>query len=135
MLPIVATTTVPNNRRVVMELPDIEPGTLVTVLIVSADMTAPLVDANSARRRANGWLIDNVGNLLMGKNPRLLSDGQRSWWQVAVYVTNVYREPFGPVGFVEVDAASGEILSDEQTVEELQRNGAHLERHPLASGN
>jgi len=118
-----------------MELPDIEPGTLVTVLIVSAGMTAPLVDANSARRRANGWLIDNVGNLLMGKNPRLLSDGQRSWWQVAVYVTNVYREPFGPVGFVEVDAASGEILSDEQTVEELQSNGAHLERHPLAPGN
>jgi hypothetical protein len=135
MLPIVATTTVQNDRRVVMELPDIEPGTLVTVLVVPADMTAPLVDANSARRRANGWLIDNVGNLLMGKNPRLLSDGQRSWWQVAVYVTNVYREPFGPVGFVEVDAASGEILSDEQTVEELQINGAHLERHPLASGN
>ncbi len=38
-----------------MELPDIEPGTLVTVLVVPANVPVSDVDANTARRKANGW--------------------------------------------------------------------------------
>jgi hypothetical protein len=135
MLPFVATKTVPNNRRVEVELPDVEPGTPVTVLIVPANVTIPVVDAAAARRKANGWLTDRVGHLVMGKDPRMLSDGKRTWWRVAAYVTNVHREPFGPIGFVDVDAASGKVLSDDNTAQELQQYGARLERHPLAAGN
>jgi isopentenyl phosphate kinase len=64
----------------------------------------------------------------------MLSDGKRAWWRVAAYVTNVYREPFGPIGFVDVDATSGEVLSGDEMAQELQR-GAHLERHPLTAGD
>ena len=83
----------------------------------------------------NGWLADRVGHLVLGKDPRMLSDGKRAWWRVAAYVTNVYREPFGPIGFVDVDATSGEVLSGDEMAQELRQRGAHLERHPLAAGN
>ena len=135
MLPFVETKTVPDNGRVEVELPGVEPGTLVTVLIVPANVPVPVVDANMARRKANGWLADRVGHLVLGKDPRMLSDGRRAWWRVAAYVTNVHREPFGPIGFVDVDATSGEVLSGDDVVQELQQRGAHLERHPLAAGN
>ena len=135
MLPFVATKTVPDNRRVEVELQGIEPGTLVTVLVIPASIAIPTVDASTARRKANGWLTDHVGHLVMGKDQRMLSDGKRTWWRVAAYVTNVYREPFGPIGFVDVDATSGEVLSDDNVARELQQYGAHLERHPLAAGN
>ena len=135
MLPFVATKTVPDNRRVMVELLDIEPGTPVTVLVVPANVVIPTVDASTARRKANGWLTDRVGHLVMGKDPRMLSDGKRTWWRVAAYVTNVYREPFGPIGFVDVDATSGEVLSGNNVARELEQYGARLERHPLAAGN
>lgn len=135
MLPVVATKAVLGNRQVVMELPDIEPGTLVTVLVVPANVAIPTVDANTARRKANVWLTDHVGHLVLGKEPRLLSDGNQSWWRVSAYVTNVYREPFGPIGFVDVDAGSGLVLSDDKDAQELQDRGSHLIRPPLSAGN
>jgi hypothetical protein len=135
MLPVVATKAVPRNRQLVMELPDIEPGTLVTVLVVPANVALPAVDAGTARRNVNNWLSDHVGHLVLGKEPRLLSDGSRTWWRVAAYVTNVHREPFGPIGFVDVDANSGQVLSDDKVAQELQHHGSHLERHPLATGS
>ncbi len=135
MLPVVATKSVPDNRQLTMELPDIEPGTLVTVLVIPANVAVPAVDANTARRKANGWLSDHVGHLVLGKEPRLLSDGNRSWWRVAAYVTHVHRGPFGPIGFVDVDANNGRILSDDKVARELQRHGSRLERHLLAAGN
>jgi hypothetical protein len=135
MLPFVETKIVPNNGRVEVELPGVEPGTLVTVLIVPANIPIPAIDANTARRKANGWLADRVGHLVLGKDPRMLSDGKRALWRVAAYVTNVYREPFGPIGSVDVDAASGEVLSGDDVAQELQQRGAHLEHHPLAAGN
>lgn len=79
MLPVVATKAVPGNRQLVMELSDIEPGTLVTILVVPANVTVPDVDANTACRKANGWLSDHVGYLVLAKEPRLVSDGNRSW--------------------------------------------------------
>ena len=91
------------------------------------------IDANTARRRANGWLADRVGHLVLGKDPRMLLDGKRALWRVTAYVTNVYREPFGPIGFVDVDAASGEVLSGDDVAQELQQRGAHLERRLLAA--
>jgi len=112
-----------------------EPGTPVTVLVVPANVAVPMVDAAAARRKANGWLTDHVGHLVMGKDPRLLSDGQRILWRVAAYVTNVYREPFGPVGFVDIDANTGQVLSGPGIAQEILHYGAHLERHPLAAGN
>jgi hypothetical protein len=131
MLPFVAAKTVPDNHRVMVELLDIEPGTPITVLVIPVSMTVPTVDASMARRKANGWLADHVGHLVMGKNPRMISDGKRTWWRVEAYVTNVYRKPFGPIGFVDVDATTGEVLSDDTVARELEHYGTHLERHPL----
>ncbi len=135
MLPMVTTQSVPDTQRIEVDLRDIAPGTLVTVLIVPANLTAPVIDAAAARRAANGWLTDYVGDMVLARAPQLLSDGRHTWWRLAAYVTNVYREPFGPVGFVDVDAVSGAVLADEQTAQELQAYGARLERHPLAARN
>ena len=66
MLPLVATKTVSSDHRVEMELPGLEPGALVTVLVVPAAVAGVVVDANAARRKANGWLTDHVGHVVMG---------------------------------------------------------------------
>lgn len=134
MLPFTATQTVPDDRRVTIELPDVQPGTLVTVLVIPAGAPVTSVDERSARRKANGWLLDHVGNLVMARDPRLLSDGRRSFWRMAAYVSHVHRQPFGPIGFIDVDAATGEVISSMEVAQELRRYGERLERHPLGAG-
>ena len=94
MLPFTMTRTVHANHRITIELPDVEPGTLVTVLVVPANVTTPAIDAHAARRKANGWLIDHVGHLVTGKDPRMVLDGKRAWWRVAaVYLLDPAGEP------------------------------------------
>lgn len=135
MLPFTTTQAVSDDRRVTVELPDVQPGTLVTVLVIPSSAPLTTIDEKTARRKANGWLLDHVGNLVMAKDPRLYSDGKRTFWRVAAYVTHVNRQPFGPIGFVEIDSVTGEVFSSNEVAQELRLNGERLERLSFASGD
>jgi len=77
-----------------------------------------ITDARAARRKVSAWLIQEVGNLLMGGEPRYIA-GERPVWRVPVVVSYGRR---GEAAFVDVDAQSGALLVNEQTPQEIMAN-------------
>ncbi|HNT73431.1 MAG TPA: hypothetical protein PKH77_00290 [Anaerolineae bacterium] len=114
--------------QLVIETP-LPEGTPVLVTVL------PHIDERRARRKANHWLADYVGDMVMADHPHLTHNGQCSVWRFGAYVTSLQCDPFGPVGYVEVNAETGVVLADDQTAEEIARRGEHLERAPLSAGN
>jgi len=90
----------------------------------------PTLDERAARRKANGWLGENVGDRVMASDGRLITNGERPVWRFGAFVTSTMQEPFGPIGYVEVDAASGDIRSGEADIEEMIQRGERLEQAP-----
>ncbi len=73
--------------------------------------THPVIDAETVRDLAGGYLIDNVGDLLMPGSPRF----EAGRWTVPIILGNARRGELGQVGTIAVDAATGEILfSDDE---------------------
>jgi len=91
----------------------------------------PGLDERAARRRANAWLGERVGDKVMADEARLVRAGERQVWHFGAVVTFTSREPFGPIGYVDVEAASGDILSSDAEAEEMIQRGERLERAPL----
>jgi hypothetical protein len=83
-------------------------------VVASASIVAPV-----AKRIANRWLVGEVGNLLMAEQGTLIRSGTGWVWQFEVFSTAAGRKPWGPLGSLKIDAASGEILDTEQTKTEL----------------
>jgi hypothetical protein len=104
-------------------------GSMVYVLI------PVVVDMTTARRKANRWLLENVGVMLRADRPSFVRSSTRPLWRFGAYVTAASREPVGPVGYVEVDAVNGAVLADAQTAEEIATRGECLECLPLPADN
>jgi hypothetical protein len=85
------------------------------------------VDAATARRKATGWLVSEVGNLLMGDDPALVI-AERVVWRVPVLLTSPERGVIGQVGTVDVDAQTSDVLSSAELIQELIERGRHLAR-------
>jgi hypothetical protein len=92
------------------------------------------VDERIARRKANRWLVERVGNMVMADQPFLTQSGDQLVWRFAAFVTSLSHAPRGPIGYVDVDATTGDVLADDAAVEEMQSRGTSLER-PLLSTN
>ena len=99
-----------------IDLPD---GSEVSVVVPS------LLDKQSARRKANGWLISDVAYMLLAQHGELQKAFDRLVWQFEVFVTSSTSEPRGPIGQILVDASTGHVLDSEQTKQNLIRHVAH----------
>lgn len=84
----------------------------------------PATDEHTARRKANRWLVERVGNMVMADNPTLTHWEGQPVWACEVFVTSLSSRPRGPIGNVHVDATSGEVLADDSDAEEIRRCGA-----------
>ena len=71
------------------------------------------VDAKTARKRATAWLASEVGNMLMAGDPRLVISGI-TVWRLPVLLTSSQVGVIGEVGFVDVDASTGEPLVNDE---------------------
>jgi hypothetical protein len=85
------------------------------------------VDERTARRKANRWLVERVGNMVMADQPLLTQSGEQPIWRFAAFVTSLSHAPRGPIGYVSVDATTGDVLTDDSAVEEMRHHGAGLE--------
>jgi len=85
------------------------------------------VDERVARRTANRWLVERVGNMVMADQPLLTQSEGRLIWRFGAFVTSLSHAPCGPIGHVDVDATTGEIQADDRTVEKLRRRGTTLQ--------
>lgn len=93
----------------------------------------PGIDEQSARRKASRWLAENVGDMVIADQGQVEQVGERRVWRFGAFVTALSREPFGPVGFVDIDAESAAVLTSDMLAEEIARRGERLERAPLPS--
>jgi hypothetical protein len=92
----------------------------------------PFTDEGYARRKANRWLAEYVGDMLMADHPLLTHSGERQVWRFGAYVTSLKRDPFGPVGYVDIDSETGAVLMDKAAAEEIAQLGEQMNRLPLA---
>jgi hypothetical protein len=112
-----------HQGRIELDMPiDLPEGSEVYVVV------KPQLDLRQAQKKANGWLVDNVGNMVMADEGMLLQSGDAWLWRFSAYVTALSHEPFGPIGQVDVDANTGAIVIDERTRQKMIQRGAKLTR-------
>ena len=92
------------------------------------------VSAMEAQREVTAWLLDNVGHLAMADQPRLII-GHRTIWRVPVLLSSPTHSPIGPIGHIEVDAHTGQVLEETNTAEKLIHNGRDFVRSVSSTGN
>lgn len=83
------------------------------------------IDPNTARRKVTGWLVSYVGNMLMGGTAQLVIINQ-ALWRVPALLTSSKIGIVGQAGFVDVDAITGELLVDDNLIEEILNNAINL---------
>ncbi len=71
------------------------------------------VAAKHARRRVTAWLASEVGNMLMAGEPCLVIS-RNTVWRLPVLLTSSEKGMIGEVGWVDVDAASGELMTSDE---------------------
>ena len=79
------------------------------------------LDARAARRKVTGWLVDNVGNMVIGGAPKLVI-GRQTVWRVPALLTSTYHGIVGEIGVVDVNAETGDLLLATNLVEQLLEN-------------
>lgn len=90
-------------HRVVMPVTTKAPSA--SRLQVGIHLQAEIVATEAARRRANAYLLEHVGNLLRAETTKLIL-GERLIWQSEVVLTNPTVGVVGPVSRIDLDAAT-----------------------------
>ncbi|MCB9430655.1 MAG: hypothetical protein H6668_01610 [Ardenticatenaceae bacterium] len=98
------------------------------VYVVVPKEPGDLIDATLARRKANRWLLEYVGNLTMADDVQLVQYHQRAVWQFGIFLTRRGHQPIGPIGNVAVDAETGLVLVSQEKIEEIISRGEAVAR-------
>lgn len=94
--------------QIILPAPPIQESTRVHINIhIQADVIA----AETIRRRANVWLLENIGNLLRAETPELIL-GAPLIWRLMIVLTSPTQGMLGWLGYLEVEATTGEILTN-----------------------
>jgi hypothetical protein len=92
---------------------------------IRIDVTAPVnITPFVARQKVSQFVIREISSQLRGDSPDL-NVGTRLCWSVPVVLTSPARGVIGRVGKILVDADTGELLADADSV---QRIAEHAER-------
>jgi hypothetical protein len=84
-----------------------------------------------ARQRVTGFVIREISDRMRGEEPELVV-GERLCWSVPVVLTSPTRGVVGKVGDILVDATTGELLVEKDTVQRMSNDADRLaERSPL----
>jgi hypothetical protein len=100
-------------------------GSHVYVIVAGQE---PLLDERTAQRKATRWLVEHVGNMLMAAEGRLAEENGRVIWRFGAFITGRGHKPWGPIGYVDVEAHNGEVLAAEQQADDLIAHGAAFVR-------
>ena len=106
---------------------DLPEGRQVIVLVTEEVVEKPLVDPHLARRKANGWLVTHVGNIL-AQQPQLLQVEGQLVWRFKAFLTMRGKPSSGPVGSVDVDAYTGEVQTTASAASDMIANARAIAR-------
>lgn len=106
-----------------------------STLDITIRVTQPLnIAAFSARQRGTQYVMSELSTQLGGDAPEL-TVGERVYWSVPVVFTLPGKGALGSVGTLRVDVATGELLTDPQTVQEIMHHAEQLaQRATLPTG-
>jgi hypothetical protein len=120
------------GRVQLTEAADLPEGSQVVVSVVDERGQATLLDPHIARRKANGWLVTYVGSVL-AQQPQLQQVEGRLVWRFKALLVVQGHPLRGPVGFVNVDAYSAEVLASENRAAEIRANATAIARTLLST--
>ena len=84
-----------------------------------------------ARQKVTGYIIREISDRMRGEEPELVV-GERLCWSVPVVLTSPARGVVGKIGDILIDATTGELLVDKDTVQRMSNDADRLaERSPL----
>jgi hypothetical protein len=84
------------------------------------------ISAEEARRLVNQTIVPELGTGLGAKEPDLLLRDQQVFWRVPVFLSLPRLGDLGEVGFIEVDAQTGKITSDEIALKSILQHAQRL---------
>lgn len=114
-----------------VRLPGVTPPQGATVAI-RIELTAQAnITPFVARQKVTGFVIREISDRMRGDEPELVV-GDRLCWSVPVVLTSPSRGVVGKVGEILVDATTGELLVETDTVQRMSDDADRLaERSPL----
>jgi hypothetical protein len=87
-----------------------------------------------ARQKVNVLVLEQVSNLLLADEPRLIQDASENWiWRVPVDLTYPSRGRVGCAGEIDVDARYGGVRYDEPLLTEIAHKAQQLAKDTLHS--
>ena len=106
-----------------------------STLDITIRVTQPLnVTAFSAQQHVTHYVMRELSTQLGGGTPEL-TVGERVYWSVPVVFTLPGHGVLGRVGTLQVDAGTGELLTNPQTEQEMLRHAEQLaQRTSLSPG-
>lgn len=119
--------TIRHGRIQLTEAAELPEGSQVIVSVVDERDQATLLDPHIARRKANGWLVTHVGSVL-AQQPQLQQVEARLVWRFKAFLAVQGHPPRGPVGYVNIDAYTGEVLTGENVAAEIIANAKAIVR-------
>jgi cytochrome c-type biogenesis protein CcmH/NrfF len=90
------------------------------------------INAATAEKKVTAWLVSEVGNLLIAGTPQLVISRQ-TLWRVPVLLTSSAVGIVGEVGFINVDAETGDLLIQPETAAQLLTNVRHITSATLST--
>jgi hypothetical protein len=101
-------------------------------LAIRIEMTAQAnITPFVARQKVTQFVITEISSQLRGDTPDL-NVGERLCWSVPVVLTSPARGSVGRVGEILVDATTGEVLADAESVQRMANYAEQLaQRSPL----
>jgi hypothetical protein len=91
---------------------------------------SPVLSERQAAGKANVWLANQVGDAVGVMKGALVQVEERTIWRFEAFITGVHFEPIGPIGQIEVDADTGQVLSSPETAEAMIECGRQLTPAP-----
>jgi len=93
-------------------------------------MLSPVLSERQAAGKANIWLAHQVGDAVGVMKGTLVQVEERTVWRFEAFITGVHFERIGPIGQIDVDADTGNVLSSPETAEAMIDRGRHLAPAP-----
>jgi hypothetical protein len=104
-------------------LPQVEAAQVDVTVRVSAKLNVTQV---AARRKVSVFVLDEIGTGLGGDTPTLVVQNDRLCWRAPVVLALVPYGRLGQVGQIDVDAQTGEILADDELIQDIADHAERL---------
>ena len=91
---------------------------------------SPVLDERQAAGKANVWLAQQVGDAVGVRQGALVQIEARAVWRFEAFITGAHFDPIGPIGQIDVDADTGEVLGSPKIAEAMIKRGHKLAPAP-----